>query len=83
VVGLPESELLTVTNLVSIEAGGTTIPAAEVTVTRAPLPDGSPAVRVQTRNRSAPAGLYVGELHGTGGRRLAPVQLYVSRATGA
>jgi hypothetical protein len=83
VAGLAEGEPLTVTNLVSIEAGGTTIPAAEVTVTRAPLPDGSPAVRVHTRNRSVPSGLYVGELQGSGRRRIAPVQLYVSRATEA
>jgi hypothetical protein len=83
VVGLAEGETLTVTNLVSIEAGGPTIPAAEVTVTRAPMPDGAPAVRVQTRNRSAPPGLYLGELHGAGGRPLATVQLYLSRATGA
>jgi hypothetical protein len=77
---LTEGEPVSVTDLVSIEAGGTTIPATEVTVTRTVLPGGVTGVRVQTRNRSASPGLYVGELRGAAGRRISGVQLYLSRA---
>jgi hypothetical protein len=51
-------------------------------VTVVPLPDGKLAARVQA-SASVPVGLYVGQLAGPDGRALAPVHLYVSRATGA
>lgn len=81
--GLTEGEALSVSPLVSIEAGAATIPAVEVTVDRVALPNGSTGVHVQTRNRTVPPGLYVGELTNAAGQRLAAVQLYLSRATGS
>jgi hypothetical protein len=83
VTGLGEGEALNISALVSIEAGAASIPAAEVTVARVTLPSGGPGVRVETRNRTVPPGLYVGELMNAAGESLAPVQLYLSRATGS
>jgi hypothetical protein len=47
------------------------------------LPGGGHGARIGTTNRSLPAGLYVGELRDAAGKSLAPVQLYLSRASGA
>jgi hypothetical protein len=69
--------------LVSIEAGGATIPPEAVAVTVVDLPDGGKGARIATTNRSLPAGLYVGELRSAAGNALAPVQLYLARAAGA
>jgi hypothetical protein len=69
--------------LVSIEAGGATIPAEAVAVSLVDLPDGGRGARIGTTNRSLPAGLYVGELRDEAGTSLAPVHLYLARASGA
>jgi hypothetical protein len=81
--GLTEGDRPTTTELVSIDVGTATIPATDVAVTVRRLPDGTTAAQVQTTNTAVPPGLYVGRLDGPDGRPLAPVHLYVSRATGA
>jgi hypothetical protein len=80
--GLSPDDQPEVSRLVSIEAGGTTLPSTDVTVTVVTLPDGSAGVRLGTTDTVVPAGLYVGVLQTAQGRPLAPVQLYVSRASG-
>lgn len=77
---LGEGERPTCSDLVSIEAGGRSIPAASVGLAMERLPDGTPGVRISTANTSLIPGLYVGELLGQGGRHLAAAQLYVSGA---
>ena len=81
--GLAESDRPVSSDLVSIDAGSATIPARDVAVTVERLPDGTVGARVRTTNTSVPHGLYVGRLDAPDGRPLAPVHLYVSRATGA
>jgi hypothetical protein len=68
-------------HLTSIEAGGAMILSKDVTVTVQPAGDGTVAAELQTTNTTVPPGLYVGQLESAEGRALAPVQLYVSRAT--
>jgi hypothetical protein len=72
-----------VSDLRSIEAGSALIPASAIVTTVEPLGDQGFGVRLHTTDASAPPGLYVGEVKSADGRNLAPVQLYVSRATGA
>jgi hypothetical protein len=79
--GIAETDRPVCSDLVSIDVGTAIIPARNVTVTVESLPDGTVGARVQTREASAPQGLYVGQLAGPDGRALAPVHLYVSRAT--
>ena len=62
VAGLMETDRAVSSDLVSIEAGGATIPATDVAVTVQRLPDGTVGARVQTTNASVPHGLYVGRL---------------------
>jgi hypothetical protein len=69
-------------DLVSIEAGGTTIASANIVATVHPLQDGTYGALVRSTDTSVPPGLYVGNLKRADGQILAPVQLYVSRAVG-
>lgn len=78
--GLVPDDPLECSQLVSIEAGGATIPRSAVAAKVVALPDGSSAVRVETTDRIVRAGLYVGQLLDPTGKPVAPVQLYVSRA---
>jgi hypothetical protein len=82
VAGVTESDLAVSSDLVSIDVGTAIIPAADVAVSIERLADGSLGARVRTSNSSAPPSLYVGRLDTADGRPLAPVHLYVSRATG-
>jgi hypothetical protein len=81
--GLGAADRPLVSDLVSIEAGGAAIRAADVTVTVEALDDGTYGVRLQTSDTAVPPGLYVGQVTTPGGKALAPVQLYLSRARGA
>jgi hypothetical protein len=69
--------------LVSIERGAPKIPPGDVAVTIEHPTGGTRRVRLRTTSTSAPHGLYVGRLHTPANPALAPVQLYVSRATRA
>jgi hypothetical protein len=80
---LTPADAPTVSDLVSIEAGGAVLAAAEITVTVHTEEGGTPSVRLHTTNTSAPAGLYVGTLLGPPGVAGTSVQLYVARATEA
>jgi hypothetical protein len=80
--GLAETDRPVCSDLVSIDVGTARIPAGDVSVTVQVLPDGTVGARVRATNASVPHGLYVGQLDGPDGRLLAPVHLYVSRATG-
>jgi hypothetical protein len=77
---LPPGSSPVVRTLKSIEAGGATIDAADISVAVAPLPDGTPGVHVSTTNSLLPAGLYVGMIEWADQTRLVPVELYLSRA---
>lgn len=81
--GLETGTVPVCTDLTSIEAGAVRIRANEVSVSVEDIDEQTRGARVRTTNTSVPAGLYVGELHTPDGRRLVPVQLYVSRAGGA
>jgi hypothetical protein len=81
--GLTTSDRPVSSDLVSIDVGTATIPARDVSVTVLEFPDGTIGTRVQSKDTSVPHGLYVGRLEGPDGRLLAPVHLYVSRATRA
>jgi hypothetical protein len=81
VTGIAQTDQPVCSDLVSIDAATSTLPAADLAVTVEPLGPGALGVRVQTTNTSAPHGLYVGRLTTADGRPLAPVHLYVSRAT--
>ena len=80
---LAPADAPTVSDLVSIEAGGAVIAAAEISVAVQTEGGATPSVRLRTTNTSAPPGLYVGTLLGPAGVAGTSVQLYVSRATGA
>ena len=80
--GIGPTDRLESSDLVSIEAGGTTIASGDVVVTGHTLEDGTYGVRVSTTNTSVPQGLYIGHLKRPDGQIVAPVQLYVSRAIG-
>jgi hypothetical protein len=81
--GLGADERPVCSELVSIERGAPKIPPADVAVT-IEHPEGGPRrVRLRTTSTSAPHGLYVGRLRTPPNPELAPVQLYVSRATRA
>jgi hypothetical protein len=79
--GLVEGEAPTVSDLVSIEAGGATIPAGAVTLAVEPLGQGR-GVRLSVQASAWSSGLYVGDVTPSPGAGSVPVQLYVSRATG-
>lgn len=81
--GLAAGQHLVCTDLASIGSGSAGIPADEVVLTTEPTAAGATRVRIRTTSATAPPGLYVGRLRGPGNQDLAPVQLYVSRATGA
>jgi hypothetical protein len=81
VAGLATTDTPVCSDLVSIDVTTTTLPAADVTVTVQTEQDGVVGARVETTNASVPHGLYVGRLATTDGRPLAPVHLYISRAT--
>jgi hypothetical protein len=83
VAGITESDRPVSSDLVSIDTGTATIPASDVAVSIERLGDGTLGARVRTTNLTAPPSLYVGRLDTADGRALAPVHLYVSRATGA
>ena len=83
VAGLGKDDQPTCTNLVSIEAGGATIQSTDITVSVEELDDGTYGVRLTTTEGSVAPGLYVGDIENPPGQRLARVQLYISRATGA
>ena len=83
VAGLGGDDRPTCTNLVSIEAGGATIQSTDITLSVEALDDGTYGVRLTTTQGSVAPGLYVGDLENPQGQRLAPAQLYLSRATGA
>lgn len=67
--------------LTAIELGDVAIQPSEVSVSVEQLEDGSYGVRLSTTNSALAPGLYVGDLLAADGRRLGPVQLYLSRAT--
>jgi hypothetical protein len=67
----------TCSELVSIDRSTATIPPNELSVT---VEEGG-RVRVRTTNPAAAQGLYIGQLQNAAKEALAPVQLYVSRAT--
>jgi hypothetical protein len=75
--GLAANTAVTCSPLVSLESGGATI--SDVSVTVEALEGGVFGARVQTTDSTAPAGLYAGTLETPGGKKLAPVQLYVAR----
>jgi hypothetical protein len=80
--GLSADDRISCTPLVSIEAGGATIPDSSLTVTVVQLDDGNYGARLATNEATAVPGLYVGELRVDPERRPSvPVQLYISRAT--
>ncbi len=79
VAGLAADDRPACSKLVSIGRGAATIPPDEISVTVEE--DGR--VRVRTTNPSAEHGLYVGQLQNAAKQVLAPVQVYVSRATRA
>ncbi len=81
VTGLRVDDQPVVSRLVSIEAGGVALSGSDVAVTVVELDDGSAGVRLSTTNTQVPPGLYVGMLQSPQGSPLAPVQLYVSRAS--
>lgn len=81
--GLTATDKPVSSDLVSIEAGGATIPAAQVTVTVTPVGGGAFGAQVKTANTSVPPGLYVGQLKSPEGTALALIQLYLSRARGS
>jgi hypothetical protein len=83
VTGIAETDRLVCSELVSIGPPSSRLSATDMTVTVESLGGGTLGARVRTTNASAPHGLYVGRLHRPDGRPLAPVHLYVSRATGA
>jgi hypothetical protein len=83
VVGIAETDRLVCSELVSIDASTARLPANDMSVTVESLAGGTLAARVLTTNTSAPVGLYVGRLDRPDGQPVAPVHLYVSRATGA
>lgn len=80
--GIGADDRLASSDLVSIEAGGTTIASANIVATVHPLQDGTYGALVRSTDTSVPPGLYVGNLKRADGQILAPVQLYVSRAVG-
>jgi hypothetical protein len=80
---LTPSDAPTVSDLVSIEAGGAVLAATEITVTVHTEAGATPSVRLRTTNTTTPPGLYVGTLLGPAGVAGTSVQLYVSRATEA
>ena len=80
--GIGADDRLASSDLVSIEAGGTTIASANIVATAHPLEDGTYGALVRSTDTSVPPGLYVGNLKRADGQILAPVQLYVSRAVG-
>ena len=77
---LTPSDVPAVSDLVSIEAGGAVLAAAEITVTVHSEAGATPSVRLRTTNTTTPPGLYVGTLLGPAGVQGTSVQLYVSRA---
>ncbi|MGH8913678.1 MAG: hypothetical protein ACRDZM_04085 [Acidimicrobiia bacterium] len=81
VAGLGRDDQPTCTHLVSIEAGGATIQSTDITVSVEELDDTTYGVRLTTTEGSVAPGLYVGDLENPPGQRLAPAQLYLSRAT--
>ncbi|HEX2362353.1 MAG TPA: hypothetical protein VHI11_09800 [Jiangellaceae bacterium] len=82
VAGLGAAERPECSELVSIDRGAPRIPPSDVEVTVEEA-EGTRLVRLRTTNTSAPHGLYVGRLRTPANQELAPVQLYVSRATRA
>jgi hypothetical protein len=81
--GLREGDRPVCSDLMSIEAGGAKLTTREISVSVQALDEGTYGVRLQTANTSLAPGLYVGRLTTPEGATLAPVQLYLSRATGA
>lgn len=79
--GLTEADRPVCTPLASIEAGGPAIAPNDISVTLERLADGTQGVRLSTTT-SVPSGLYVGDLENAQGQKIAPVQIYVSQATG-
>jgi hypothetical protein len=83
VAGIAATDQLVCSELVAIGPPSAQLPAADMTVTVESLAGGGLGARVRTTNTSAPHGLYVGALRLPDGRAVAPVHLYISRATGA
>jgi hypothetical protein len=81
--GLGPRDHVTITALESIEAGGATISPNSLDVSVVAVEGGTYGARIVSRDRTVAAGLYLGQLEGPDGRVLSPVQLYVSRASGA
>lgn len=81
--GLTGAHRLVCSDLQSIEDPSTIIPAAELAIDVVQLAGGVPGARVRAVTTQAPAGLYVGHVLAESGKRLQPVQLYVSGASEA
>ena len=81
--GIAGSDRLVCSELVSIDRATARLPASDMDVSVESVAGGTLAARVRTTNTSAPPGLYVGRLDRLDGQPVAPVHLYVSRATGA
>jgi hypothetical protein len=83
VVGLAPDDQPVVSPLVSIEAGGATIPASDLIVSVQQVDEQTYGVRLECTDTSVAPGLYVGHLKAMQGSSPTPVQLYVARATEA
>lgn len=70
----------TVSDLVSIEAGGARIPAGAITTAVEPLGTTGNGVRLHVSASALSPGLYVGQVTPRPGAAPVPVQLYVSRS---
>lgn len=81
VVDLTPQDVPSVTDLVSIEAGGARIPAGTISTSVEPLGRMGHGVRLRVPSSSLSPGLYVGQLTPRPGAEPVPVQLYISRAT--
>jgi hypothetical protein len=80
--GLRPNDPLVISALTSIEAGGAVIPADAVQVTVTALDDGTYGAQVVATDAVVAPGLYLGQLTRPDGAAVAPVQLYIARASG-
>lgn len=83
VIGLGPNDQPRCTPLVSIEAGGATIPASDLVATVRAVDASTYGVHVECTNAGVAPGLYVGAITTPEGNELSPAQLYISRASGA
>ncbi|GAB3074540.1 hypothetical protein GCM10027053_45420 [Intrasporangium mesophilum] len=80
--GLRPNDALVISALTSIEAGGAVVPADAIQVTVTALDDGTYGAEVVAIDAVVAPGLYLGQLTRPDGSAVAPVQLYIARASG-